>query len=224
MNELVLNYFENLKKWQSEMRLLQEVILDCGLNEDFKWKHPCYTYNNKNIVLIHGFKAYCAVLFYNGALLKDSHNILIQQTENVQFGRQIRFVDISEIKKLKPIIKSYIFEAIEVEKLGLKVNTKNTSDFEIPEELILKFKENPEFENAFKNLTEGRQRGYLLHFAQPKQSKTRISRIENYSDRIFKRKGLNDCTCGLSKRPPNCDGSHKQLTTNNKQTNNQTNN
>ena len=211
MNKKVDKYLSELNKWQVELTTLREIILDCGLTEDFKWMHPCYTHNNKNIVLIHGFKEYCAILFNKGSLLKDPENILIQQTENTQYGRQIRFTNSTEIEALKATIKSYIYEAIEVEKLGLIVKTKVTSDYEIPKELTQKFEENLEFENAFKNLTGGRQRGYLLHFAQAKQAKTRVARIEKYMDRIFNGKGLNDCVCGLSKRMPNCDGSHKQL-------------
>ena len=193
--------------------MLRDIILDCGLTEDFKWMHPCYTHNGKNIVLIHGFKAYCAILFNKGALLKDPENILIQQTKNTQSARQIRFTETSEIEELKTIIKDYIKEAIEVERLGLKVKKKKTSDFEMPKELEEKFKENPEFEKAFNNLTAGRQRGYLLHFIKPKQSQTRASLIEKYEKRIFNGKGITDCVCGLSKRMPNCDGSHKQLET-----------
>ena len=211
MTKEVEKYLNSLKKWQEELIRLHELILDCGLTEEFKWKHPCFTYNNKNIVLIQGFKEYCAILFYKGALLKDPKNVLIQQTENTQSGRQIRFTDISEIEALKTIIKEYIYEAVEVEKAGLKVTMKKTSDFEMPEELEKLFKDNPEFKKAFKNLTEGRQKGYLLYFSKAKQSTTRISRIEKNTERIFNGKGLNDCICGLSKRMPNCDGSHKQL-------------
>ncbi len=212
MNTEVDDFLRQEKKWQAELALLREIILECDLTEDFKWMHPCYTLNSKNILLIHGFKEYCAVLFNKGALLSDPHNILVQQTKNTQSARQIRFSDISEIKDLRPIIKDYILAAIEVEKSGLKVEKKSTSDYEVPIELIQKFEGNPDFEKAFSNLTPGRQRGYLLHFTQPKQSKTKLSRIENSIDKIMKGYGFNDCTCGLSKRMPNCDGSHKQLT------------
>ncbi|WP_178990147.1 DUF1801 domain-containing protein [Winogradskyella schleiferi] len=211
MNNKVDKYLSQLNHWQDELTKLREIILDCGLTEDFKWMHPCYTLNGKNIALIHGFKDYCALLFNKGALLKDLEKILIQQTENTQYGRQIRFTNTKEIEVLKPIIKAYIFEAIEVEKLGLQVKKKKTSDYDVPEELKQKFKENSEFEKAFKALTGGRQRGYLLHFAKAKQAKTRQSRIEKHMERIFNGKGLHDCVCGLSKRMPNCDGSHKQL-------------
>lgn len=211
MNKEVDKFLDDVDQWQLELRKLRALILECGLTEDFKWKHPCYTYKNKNIVLIHGFKDYCAILFYKGALLKDPKNVLIQQTANTQSGRQIRFKNTNEIDKLAATIKDYIHEAIYNEELGLKVKVKKVSNFSIPEELALKFKENSDFEIAFKKLTPGRQKGYLLHFSQPKQSVTRISRIEKNTHRILNHKGLNDCTCGLSKRMPNCDGSHKQL-------------
>lgn len=211
MNKEVNKYLNGLEKWQAELTELRKIILNCGLNEDYKWMHPSYSDNGKNIVLIHESKDYCAILFQKGVLLNDTENILVQQTENTQSARQIRFKDLSEIAKLEPIIKKYIKEAIEIEKSGLKVKKKKTTDFEIPEELEQLFEENPEFEKAFEKLTAGRQRGYLLHFDKPKQSKTKISRIENSMKRIFNGYGLKDCTCGLSKRKPNCDGSHKQL-------------
>ncbi len=207
MNNDVDKYLSKLEKWNSELTKLRTIILDCGLTEDFKWMHPCYTFKNKNIVLIHEFKDYCAILFHKGVLLHDSLNILIQQTENTQSARQIRFTNTSEIIELESAIKEYIYEAIEVEKVGLKVKMKKTSDFKMTEELKLLFDKNPKLEKAFKNLTEGRQRGYLLHFAKPKQSKTRMSQIEKNIKRILDGYGLNDCICGLSKRKPNCDGS-----------------
>ncbi|MCL4140398.1 UNVERIFIED_CONTAM: hypothetical protein GTU68_038014 [Idotea baltica] len=204
-------YLSRLNKWHKEQTKLRKLILECGLIEDFKWKHPCYTYKCKKIVLIHGFKEYCALLFYKGALLNDTENILIQQTENTQSGRQIRFTNCKQIENQESILKAYIFETIEAEKLGLKIKKKETSEFSIPEELEHRFKEDSKFKTAFYCLTPGRQRGYLLHFSQPKQSKTRISRIEKNSAKILNGKGFNDCTCGLSKQMPNCDGSHKQL-------------
>ena len=213
VNKKVDIYLNKLNHWKDEQTKLRDILLSCGLTEDFKWMHPCYTYNNKNIVLIHGFKNYCAILFYKGSLLKDSEKVLVQQTDNTQYGRQIRFSNIEEIKNLESIIKTYIYEAIEVEKLGIEVKKKETKDYKVPLELLEKFNENPEFKKAFKSLTGGRQRGYLLHFAQPKQSKTRQSRIEKNIDRILDGHGLRDCTCGLSRRMPNCDGSHKQLAT-----------
>ena len=209
MNAKVDTFLANLKTWQEELTRLRELILDCGLTEDFKWMHPCYTYNGKNVILIHGFKDYCALLFNKGALLSDEKGILVQQTENTQSARQLRFTNLNDIEKQKSVIKSYIFEAIEVEKMGLKVKMKTTSEFETPDELEQIFETNSSFKNAFYKLSEGRQRGYLLHFTKPKQSKTRISRIEKNIKRIIDGYGLNDCTCGLSKRKPNCDGSHK---------------
>jgi uncharacterized protein YdeI (YjbR/CyaY-like superfamily) len=211
MNPKIDDFLKNATQWQKEMGLLRNLVLDCGLIEELKWGVPCYTLKKSNILLIHGFKNYCALLFHKGVLLKDTNNILIQQTENVQSARQLRFTNLQEIVDLKPTIKAYIFEAIEVEKAGLTVKNKKTNEFKIPEELIEIFNEHPEFKMSFENLTEGRQRGYLLHFAKPKQSKTKTSRIEKNMERIFNGYGLNDCTCGLSKRKPNCDGSHKQL-------------
>jgi uncharacterized protein YdeI (YjbR/CyaY-like superfamily) len=211
MNPKVDEYLGKAKKWQDELVKLREIVLDCQLVEELKWKVPCYTINGKNIVLIHAFKEYCALLFMKGSLLNDSKNILFQQTDNVQSGRQIRFTNIQEIIDLEADLKAYIFEAIEVEKAGLKIEYKKTEDFEIPEEFQIVLNENQAVKAAFEALTTGRQKGYLLHFSGAKQSATRCSRIENSIDRILKGKGLNDCTCGLSKRMPNCDGSHKQL-------------
>lgn len=211
MNPEVDKYLDKLKKWENEITLLRLIVLECGLTEGFKWMHPCYSVDKKNVLIIHEFKEYCAILFIKGELLNDSSSILVRQTEDTQSSRQIRFSNTSEILKLKNVIKAYIFEAIEVEKAGLEVKKKKTSEFEIPEELELAFHNNPKFKKAFKKLTEGRQRGYLLHFSNAKQSKTRTSRIEKNTDRILNNFGLNDCTCGFSKRKPNCDGSHKML-------------
>jgi len=185
-------YIEKIKNWKEETILLREVCLECGLEENFKWMHPCYTFQGKNIVLIHGFKEYCALLFHKGALLNDANNLLIQQTENVQSARQIRFSNKQEIIDLKSVIKTYIFEAIEVEKVGLQVKMKKTAEFEMPQELEETFRNNPELETAFYNLTPGRQRGYLLYFSQAKQSKTRVSRIKKSISKILQKKGLND--------------------------------
>ena len=193
MNPKVVDRFlDRAKKWKEEMKLLRKICLDCGLTEDFKWMHPCYTLKGKNVVLIHEFKEYCALLFHKGALLKDTENILVQQTENVQAARQIRFTNIDEIITLESTIKAYIFEAIEVEKAGLEVKMKKVSEFNMPQELQQKFKEDPALKTAFKALTPGRQRGYLLYFSQAKQSKTRVSRIEKYIPKIFDGKGVND--------------------------------
>ena len=185
-------FFSKTRKWKEEMALLRKMCLDCGLTEDFKWMHPCYTFQGKNIVLIHGFKAYCALLFHKGALLKDSENLLIQQTKNVQAARQIRFTNKKEIMVLEATIKTYIFEAIEVEKAGVEVKMKKTSEFEMPAELQIKFEDNPDLKAAFKALTPGRQRGYLLYFGQAKQAKTRMSRIEKCIPNILNGIGLKD--------------------------------
>lgn len=211
MNPKVNAFLKSQKKWQNELTILRTLLLDSELTEDFKWMHPCYTINGKNVILIHSFKEYFALLFNKGVLLKDAKNILIQQTENVQSARQIRFTNTSEIQALKTVIQDYIKEAIAIEKSGIKVTKKETSDYDVPEELIQQFKEKTAFKRAFNKLTPGRQRGYLLHFSKPKTAKSRISRIEKNTERILDGFGLNDCTCGLSKRKPTCDGSHKEL-------------
>jgi uncharacterized protein YdeI (YjbR/CyaY-like superfamily) len=179
-------------KWQEEFDKLRTIVLDCGLTEELKWGCPCYTFQKRNIVLIHGFKEYCALLFFKGALLHDAKGILIRQTENVQAARQIRFTNVREIVKMKPIVKAYIYEAIEVEKAGLKVNFKKTSDFKIPEEFQNRLNKIPALKTAFAALTPGRQRAYIFYFSQPGLSKTRESRIEKWTRQILNRKGLND--------------------------------
>ncbi len=180
------------KKWKEELQKLRTIVLDCGLNEEVKWRVPCYTFDKKNVVVIHGFKEYCAILFFKGALLKDPKGILIRQTENVQAGRQIRFTNFREIMAMEPILKAYIREAIEVEKAGLKVEKKKTADFKVPEEFKNKLDQTPALKTAFHALTPGRQRAYLLYFSAPKQSKTRTSRVEKYLPQILNRKGLDD--------------------------------
>jgi uncharacterized protein YdeI (YjbR/CyaY-like superfamily) len=185
-------YFNRAEKWREEFEKLRNVVLDCGLTEELKWGVPCYTFQKRNIVLIHGFKEYCALLFFKGALLKDRNDILIQQTKNVQAGRQIRFTSVREIRKMKPILEAYIKEAIEVEKAGLKVNLKKTSQFKMPEEFKDKLTEIPGLKKAFNALTPGRQRGYLLYFSSPKQSKTREARVDKSVPQILNGKGLND--------------------------------
>ena len=193
MNPKVIDRFlDRAKNWKDEMKLLRKICLDCLLTEDFKWMHPCYTFQGKNIVLIHGFKDYCALLIYKGALLKDTENILIQQTENVQSARQIRFTNLQEIIDLEQTIKAYIFEAIEVEKAGLEVKMKTTDEFNMPEEFKKVIKEDSKLKKAFETLTPGRQRGYLLYFSQAKQSKTRESRIEKCIPKILDGKRLTD--------------------------------
>ncbi|MEC1420365.1 YdeI family protein [Bacillus haynesii] len=191
-NPKVDEFLSKAEKWKKEFEKLRQIVLDCLLNEDFKWKHPCYTFEKKNIVLIHGFKEYCALLFHKGALLKDPNGILIQQTENVQAARQIRFTNVQEIAEMETILKAYINEAIEVEKAGLQVNFKKAEEYTIPEELQKKFAEIPALKTAFEELTPGRQRAYILYFSKPKQSKTRESRIEKYTQQILDGKGLND--------------------------------
>ncbi|MFS0764070.1 YdeI/OmpD-associated family protein [Peribacillus phoenicis] len=191
MNPKVDEFLSKATKWKEEYETLRNIVLDCELTEEFKWMHPCYTFEKKNIVLIHGFKEYCALLFHKGALLKDTHGILIQQTENVQGARQIRFTNLQEIVATESILKAYIHEAIEVEKAGLEVDFKKT-EFIIPEELQNKFDEIPALKTAFEALTPGRQRAYILHFSQPKQSKTRESRVEKCMQNILNGKGLKD--------------------------------
>lgn len=192
MTDKIEKFFDRDSQWQKEFKQLRKIVLDCQLTEDYKWMHPCYTLNGKNVVLIHGFKEYCALLFHKGALLKDAEKILIQQTENVQAARQIRFTNLSEIIGQEAKIKAYIYEAIEVERLGLEVKMKQTAEFDMPEELEEALNADTELKAAFEALTPGRQRGYLLHFSQPKQSKTRMSRIEKNIPRIFEGKGWND--------------------------------
>ena len=179
-------------KWREEFETLRTIALGCGLTEELKWYQPCYTLQDKNIVLIHGFKEYCALLFFKGALLKDPKRILIQQTENVQSARQIRFTNIREILKLKPTLKAYIGEAIEVEKAGKKLKLKKTADFKVPDEFQSKLDGLPALKRAFAALTPGRQRGYIYHFSQAKQSKTREARVERWMPQILNGKGLDD--------------------------------
>ena len=192
MNPKVDFYFSKSKKWQEELEKLRTIILDCQLTEELKWGVPCYTFQKSNIVLIHEFKEYCAILFVKGVLLKDARGILIQQTENVQAARQIRFTNVREIVEIEPILKAYIYEAIAVEKAGLKVNYKKATEFIIPEEFQYKLDEIPALKTAFGALTPGRQRAYILYFSAPKQSKTRESKVEKSMQQILNGKGLND--------------------------------
>lgn len=186
-------FFEKAKKWNEEFYLLREIILENKLlDEDFKWMHPCYTFKGKNVVLIHGFKEYCALLFHKGVLMKDPENILIQQTENVQSARQLRFTNITEITELKSVIKAYVKEAIEIEKSGLKVELKTVKEYSVPEEFQKVLDDEDKFKEAFYSLSPGRQKGYLFYFSQAKQSKTREARIEKYYTKILEGKGLDD--------------------------------
>jgi uncharacterized protein YdeI (YjbR/CyaY-like superfamily) len=185
-------YFSNAKQWQQEYEKLRTILLDCPLTEELKWGVPCYTFEKSNIVLIHGFKEYCAILFVKGALLKDDRGILITQTENVQSARQIRFTQVGEIVEMEAILKAYIAEAIEVEKAGLKVEFKKATEYSIAEEFQNKLDELPALKTAFEALTPGRQRAYLLYFSDPKQAKTREARVEKCMPQILNGKGLND--------------------------------
>lgn len=192
MNPKVDAFVSRAKQWQAEFRKLREIILDCQLTEELKWGQPCYTFQDKNVVLIHGFKEYCAILFHKGALLKDAKGILIQQTENVQSARQVRFRTVEEIRKAEKTLKAYIREAIEVEKAGLKVAFKKTSDFTVPEEFQTRLNADPGLRSAFKALTPGRQRAYIHFFSQAKQSQTRAARVEKCIPKILDGVGLDD--------------------------------
>ena len=192
MNPKVDFYFNKAKRWQEDLEKLRSIVLGCQLTEELKWGVPCYTFQKSNIVLIHAFKEYCALLFFKGALLKDPNSILIQQTKNTQATRQIRFTSTREIVKMKTVLKAYIQEAIEIERAGLKVSYKKTSEFAFPEEFQNKLDEVPALKTAFNALTPGRQRAYVLYFSAPKQSKTRESRVEKSMQKILIGKGLND--------------------------------
>ena len=192
MNPKVDFYFSKAKKWQEEIKKMRMIVLDCGLTEELKWGVPCYTFQKSNIVLIHVFKEYCALLFFKGALLKDAKGILVQQTKNVQAARQIRFTNVREMVEMESILKAYIYEAIEVEKAGLKVNFREKTELRFPEEFQKKLDEIPALKAAFDALTPGRQRAYNLYFSAPKQSKTRESRVEKCMRQLLNGKGLND--------------------------------
>ena len=192
MNPKVDFYFSKAQQWQQELEQLRMIILNCGLTEELKWGVPCYTFQKSNIVLIHVFKEYCAVLFFKGALLNNADGILIQQTENVQAARQVRFTDVAQIIEMAATLKAYIYEAIEVEKAGLKVELKKTSEFAIADEFQNKLDQMPALKTAFDTLTPGRQRAYMLHFSAPKQAKTRQERVEKWIPQILNGKGLND--------------------------------
>ena len=190
MNPSVNWFFDKDTPWKEAYEQLRIILLDCGLTEELKWGCPCYTTNKKNVVLIHGFKDYCALLFHKGALLKDEEGILVQQTENVQAARQVRFRSVHEINRLECALKAYIREAAEVEKSGMKVTLKTTSEFKMPEEFAVKLKASPALKRAFRALTPGRQRGYLLYFSSAKQRQTREARIEKNLERIMAGQGL----------------------------------
>jgi uncharacterized protein YdeI (YjbR/CyaY-like superfamily) len=192
MNPKVDFYFDKNTKWQKEIEKMRTIALDCGLTEELKWGCPCYTYENSNIVLIHVFKEYCAYLFFKGAILNDPEGILVQQTENVQAARQIRFTNVKDIVKMERTLKAYIYEAIEVERAGLKVKLKKTAAFKMPEEFQKKLDKMPSLKKAFEALTPGRQRRYLLYFSSAKQAKTREERVAKYMKQILQGKGLED--------------------------------
>lgn len=192
MNPKVDWYFSKNERWEKEIKKLRTIILDCELNEELKWGSPCYTYGKSNIVLIHVFKEYCALLFFKGALLKDTDGILIQQTENVQAARQIRFTNLKEIVKLEKTINAYIYQAIEVDRAGLKVTLKKPTEFKVAEEFQAKLDKSKTLKAAFEKLTPGRQRGYLLYFSSAKQAKTREERVKKFIPQILKGKGLED--------------------------------
>lgn len=210
MNIKVGSYISKLKTWKAEMEALRAILHEFPLNEELKWGKPCYAFENSNIIIIQGFKEYCGLLFFKGALLKDVKGLLVKPGENTQGGRLIKFKTIQEITKLKASIKSYIKEAIEVEKLGLKIEPME-KELVLPDELLAIFKKNAPFKKAFNALTPGRQRAYNMFFTAAKQSATRETRIEKYKKQILDGKGINDCTCGLSQKMPYCDGSHRQL-------------
>ena len=211
MNTSVDEFLEKIDIWKAELNALRNIMLDCQLIETLKWGQPCYMFNKTNVVILANFKESCAVSFLKGALLSDKENLLIKPGENSQGGRFLRFKSLEEIIDAEPIIKAYVFEAIEVEKAGLKVAPRDPKAEPLIAELTQRFKENPTLKTAFEDLTPGRQRAYNLFFNAAKQSATRLSRIDSYTERILNRKGINDCVCGLSKRMPGCDGSHKQL-------------
>tara|TARA_B100001765_G_scaffold175649_1_gene118533 strand:+ start:300 stop:956 length:657 start_codon:yes stop_codon:yes gene_type:complete len=204
-------FFKQATRWNEELAYLRSLVLDSELSETFKWRNPCYTYKNTNVLIISSFKDFCAISFFKGVLINDTYNLLEAPGVNSQSVRLLQFYSVDEIVKKKQCIQEYVQQAISIEASGQKVVLKKTEAFDFPEELQQKFKEDLAFEKAFKALTPGRQRGYLLFFGGAKQAKTRIGRIEKYTSRILSGKGINDCTCGLSKRLPSCDGSHKYL-------------
>lgn len=211
MNPAVDNFFANSSQWKIELAALRKIILGFDLTEELKWNKPCYMLQDKNIISLTPLKESCALAFFKGALLKDPNNILIKPGEHTQSGRWIKFTSLKQINELEKILKVYIQEAIEVEKSGLKVIIEDKAGPELPVELQNILKANKKFKTAFYSLTPGRQRGYAMFFSAPKQSSTRTLRVEKYIERILDGKGLNDCTCGLSKKMPACDGSHKYL-------------
>lgn len=211
MNPSVDAYLSKAKNWSEEAAVLRKLLIDCGLTEAFKWRAPCYMFQDSNIVILHLFKEYCALGFFKGVLLSDTHKILSSPGENSQSVKMAKFSSVKDINKLKAILKAYINEAIEVEKAGLKVELKQSKNLILAEEFQYKLDHHPALKKAFEALTPGRQRAYHLYFSAPKQSATRITRVEKYVSQILCGKGINDCTCGFSKKMPQCDGSHKYI-------------
>jgi uncharacterized protein YdeI (YjbR/CyaY-like superfamily) len=211
MNPSVDPFFMNLKAWREELIVLRSLVLECGLAEELKWGSPCYVQGKSNVVIIQGFKEYCGLMFFKGALMTDEKGLLSKPGEHTQSGRQIRFTSLQQIIDQADILKSYIQEAMDIEQAGLKVVHKQLNEYPVPEELTEIFSKNLALKQAFEGLTPGRQRAYLMHFSEPKQSATRITRIERMEDKIMRGKGMTDCWCGLSQRMPTCDGSHRQL-------------
>ena len=211
MNPKVDAFLIKAKQWREELTILRSIVMDSGLGEELKWGAPCYVHEQANVMIIQGFKDYFALMFFKGALMNDPQDLLRKPGENTQSGRQIRMTSMDEMLGQEEVLRAYIQNAIEVEKTGNKVVVKKTEEYPVPSELEESFAENSNLQNAFYGLTPGRQRAYLLHFAEAKQSATRKTRIEKYTPRIFNGKGILDCWCGLSKRMPACDGSHRQL-------------
>jgi uncharacterized protein YdeI (YjbR/CyaY-like superfamily) len=211
MNSTADNYFLDAPQWQEELKQLRKIVLETSLTETIKWGVPCYVLGESNVVLLGPFKAFCSISFFKGSLMQDPNGILLKPGENSQSGRLIKFTHLDQIHELAPVIKAYIVEAIEIEKAGLKPVLEKSAALEFPEELMHIMDRDAAFKAAFSALTPGRQRGYNLFFTAPKQSATRITRIEKYRQQILDGKGINDCTCGLSKKMPACDGSHKAL-------------
>ncbi len=203
-------FFDDLKQWQSEMRQFRQIALSCGLVETYKWRSPCYTHRGGNIIVLGAFKSYCTMSFFKGALIQDADGILSKPGENTQSARMAKVTQPGDIQHLAPILRAYLFEAMALEEAGEKYEFKSNSDIEWIAELQEKLDRSPVFKEAFASLTPGRQRAYNMFFGAAKQSKTRVDRIEKFEPRILKGFGMNDCVCGLSKRMPNCDGSHKQ--------------
>jgi uncharacterized protein YdeI (YjbR/CyaY-like superfamily) len=211
MNEKLDDFFKKPNKWQNELNELRKIVLETGLIEELKWKQPCYTLDRVNILMVSSFKDFAFVSFLNGSILADNENVLVKPGENSQFSRLMRFKNVEEVKKLKRTLLAYIYESIEAHKAGIKPIADKTKKLDFPEELLSKFEKDSAFKVAFESLTPGRQRAYNIYFTGAKQSKARESRIESFTQRIMSGKGFNDCVCGLSKKMPGCDGSHRYI-------------